>query len=90
MEIFNVSVRKLKDGSGSGSFTLPTGFKRADVIPFEDAESCSLCETAPELPMGDADTEFYSLVDLAKQIGEGILRLRILNKKDSGTQPAGL
>ena len=85
MLIYNVSVRKLKDGSGSGSFTLPVGFKRSDVIIFEDAESCTLCESAPELPLTDADTEFYSLVDLAKQIGEGVMRLRLSNK--SGISP---
>lgn len=38
MKIYNVAVRKLKDGSFTGSFTIPAGVKRSEIVPYEDAD----------------------------------------------------
>jgi hypothetical protein len=64
LKIYNVSVRKLKDGSFSGSFSIPSGIKRSEIVQFEDAESCELFESGRVITLNEqASEKFMDILD---------------------------
>lgn len=84
MKVYDIAVRKLKDGSYTGTFTIPAGVKRSEIVAYEDAEPGEC-----ELRIGAADpvsVDIHATSKLAFVMNElrGILRV-VAPEEESAT-----
>ncbi len=76
MKVYDIAVRKLKDGSYTGTFTIPAGVKRSEIVAYEDAEpgECELRIGAADEPVS-VDMQATSKLAFVMNELRGILRI---------------
>ncbi len=76
MKVYDIAVRKLKDGIYTGTFTIPAGVKRSEIVAYEDAEpgECELRIGAADEPVS-VDMQATSKLAFVMNELRGILRI---------------